>query len=139
MSPARWSSVSPSPTLQVVRVFNEFQHEDYARAGARATHDFSLQEGPLSGPSGPLPHTMEPQLRKFGLPSRLNKGVVELAADHTVRIVGVGRGRGGEGGDWCAWPGLVRSRGPGCWSWVCICWGILFIIRLLIVLPGCST
>lgn len=70
--------------MQVVRIFDEFEVEDYARAGSKATHAFRLQAGPLTGPRGPLPHTLEPHLRKCNLPTRLNKGVVELLADHEV-------------------------------------------------------
>lgn len=72
------------PKDEVEKVFAAFSHQDYARAGARATHDFRLVEGPLEGPMGPMPHTLEPQLRKLGLPVKLNKGVVELLADHVV-------------------------------------------------------
>lgn len=71
---------------QVERVFEEFGVEDYARTGSKATHAFRLQAGPLSGKHGPLPHTLEPHLRKCNLPTRLNKGVVELLTDHEVRV-----------------------------------------------------
>lgn len=73
---------------QVLELFDQFHHDDYARAGARATQDFSLPEGPMEGPRGPLPHMMEPQLRKLGLPTKLNKGVVELLAPQTVCTTG---------------------------------------------------
>lgn len=59
--------------LQVLKTFEEFEDLDYARAGSQATEEFQLSEGPLLGPNGPLPHTVEPTLRKYGLPTRLKK------------------------------------------------------------------
>lgn len=59
--------------LQVLKTFEEFKDLDYARAGSQATEEFQLAEGPLLGPNGPLPHTVEPTLRKYGLPTRLKK------------------------------------------------------------------
>jgi len=82
---ARTHTHTHTHTPQVVRIFDEFGVEDFARAGSKATHAFRLQAGPLSGPHGPLPHTLEPHLRKCNLPTRLNKGLVELLADHEVR------------------------------------------------------
>ena len=58
---------------QVMRTFEEFKELDYARAGSAATEDFELASGPLSSSLGLLPHTVEPLLRKYGLPTKLNK------------------------------------------------------------------
>lgn len=99
------------PHAQVKEAFDNFVHEDFARAGAKAVHDFRLTAGPLSGPAGPLPHTLEPQLRKFGMPTKLNKGVVELLADYTVGTRAVVGGQG------------ERGLGLGC-RWFCV-WGYL--------------
>jgi mRNA turnover protein 4 len=73
--------------LQVVAALEEVNEEDFARAGSTASEEFKLSAGPLSNAAGPLPHTLEPQLRKHGLPTKLNKGVVELLADHVVGVI----------------------------------------------------
>jgi len=70
--------------LQVLQMFEQFEVLDYARTGSKATEDFELPEGPVPGPTGPLVHTLEPLLRRYGMPTKLNKGVVELIADHVV-------------------------------------------------------
>lgn len=47
----------------MVQLFGSFEVMDYARTGSKATEGFELSEGPVEGPTGPLPHTLEPTLR----------------------------------------------------------------------------
>ena len=56
------------------------QVDEYARAGFEATREVQLEHGPLTS----FPHSMEPYLRKLGLPTKLQAGVVTMLADHVV-------------------------------------------------------
>ncbi|XP_075696634.1 mRNA turnover protein 4 homolog [Rhinoderma darwinii] len=60
--------------------FEQFKDTDFARAGNKATYGVVLDEGPLEQ----FTHSMEPQLRKLGLPTALKKGVVTLLSDYEV-------------------------------------------------------
>lgn len=64
----------------ISRRIEDFEAHDFARVGSTATETVELKEGPLEQ----FTHDMEPFLRKQGMPVRLNKGVVELVADHVV-------------------------------------------------------
>ena len=69
------------PLLLSRRWFDEYEQEDFARAGTVASKTVEL-------PAGPLPmfqHTMEPMLRtKLGMPVKLVKGVVTLIESCTL-------------------------------------------------------
>lgn len=61
------------------------KNKTFAKAGKRATATIELNAGPVIDENGyPLSHTLEPYLNKIGMPTKLNKGVVELIADTTV-------------------------------------------------------
>ena len=64
----------------VRRVLEEAEVDEFARAGAEATESIQLEAGPLTT----FPHSMEPFLRKLGLPTRLDNGVVTLMCSHVV-------------------------------------------------------
>jgi len=68
------------PISQVLEYFASFKELDYARAGHEVDETVTL-------PAGPLEHfafSMEPQLRKLGLPTQLQKGVITLLSDFVV-------------------------------------------------------
>ena len=54
------------------RWFEKYSEPDFARAGNVSTQTVMIEEGPLSSFS----HSMEPQLRKLGLPTSLQKGML---------------------------------------------------------------
>lgn len=77
---------------EVLNYFDEFMELDYARAGMPATRTFTVPAGVVYSTGGeqpaeddvPLPHSMEAQVRKWGMPTRLDKGKVTLDDDYVV-------------------------------------------------------
>lgn len=53
---------------------------EYARGGFEATETVILPEGPMEEFS----HSIEPHLRKLGMPTKLEKGIVTLYKSYTV-------------------------------------------------------
>ncbi|XP_072944985.1 mRNA turnover protein 4 homolog [Epargyreus clarus] len=64
----------------VLQWFKDFQEPEYARAGFVATRDVILPQGPLQDFS----HTIEPHLRRLGLPTSLERGVINLIKEYQV-------------------------------------------------------
>jgi len=65
---------------EVLEYFDSLSESDYARSGDIATETVLLKEGLLEQ----FPHSIEPQLRQLGLPTKLQRGVPALLTDHTV-------------------------------------------------------
>lgn len=69
-----------------IRYFDTFRPADFARAGTVATRSFTIPNGLVYSRAGEIPtsddepvsHTIEPELRKLGVPTRLVKGKVML-------------------------------------------------------------
>ncbi|PCH39977.1 mRNA turnover protein 4-like protein [Wolfiporia cocos MD-104 SS10] len=77
-----------TPPGEVLDWFADFQQPDFARAGNVAAQPVTLPAGPVmqqhSDPPEPFPHNEEPQLRRLGLHTRMERGVPTLDAPHTV-------------------------------------------------------
>ncbi|KAJ7134736.1 ribosomal protein L10-domain-containing protein [Mycena epipterygia] len=73
---------------EVLEWFADFQQPDFARAGNIASRTVILPAGPVlrhhSDPPEPFPHNEEPQLRKLGLSTSMNKGVPTLHTPHKL-------------------------------------------------------
>ncbi|CAG4965305.1 unnamed protein product [Colias eurytheme] len=66
--------------IDVLQWFKDFEDSEYARAGFVATKDVILPKGPLADFS----HTIEPHLRRLGLPTSLERGVINLIKEYQV-------------------------------------------------------
>ena len=83
---------SPRAPAAIKAYFAGFHPLDYARAGTTATRSFVLPAGVVYSRGGeipseedlPLAHSIEPTLRKWGVPTRLVKGRVELEGEYVV-------------------------------------------------------
>jgi mRNA turnover protein 4 len=73
---------------EVIEWFEDFKQPDFARAGNVASRTIVLPAGPVmrhwSDPPEPFPHNEEPQLRKLGLTTSMNRGVPTLTAPHKL-------------------------------------------------------
>ena len=69
---------------EIVRYFDTYFRKDYARSGFMATSSVELPAGPVLLNGEPFPHSLEPQLRKLGVPTQLQNGVVTLNAPFTI-------------------------------------------------------
>ncbi|KAF8627420.1 hypothetical protein AX17_006235 [Amanita inopinata Kibby_2008] len=73
---------------EVIEWFRNFKQADFARSGNNAARTVVLPSGPVmqrhSDPPEPFPHNEEPQLRKLGLSTYMNKGVPSLHNPHQV-------------------------------------------------------
>lgn len=64
----------------VQKWFDEYSAMEYARSGFRATETVTIEEGPQDE----FCHSIEAHIRKLGLPTKLDKGIVVLYKDYTV-------------------------------------------------------
>jgi len=66
---------------EVLKFFSEYNEEDYPRGGFVPEETIMLPQGPLIGP---FSHAQEPYLRKLGLPTQLQEGVINLTTDYCL-------------------------------------------------------
>ncbi|KAL1843681.1 hypothetical protein VTJ49DRAFT_381 [Mycothermus thermophilus] len=70
----------------LISYFSNLSQVDFARAGAVAPREFVVPPGPVYSTGGEVPaehdvpvsHTLEPELRRLGMPTRMVKGKVHL-------------------------------------------------------------
>ncbi|GAO14796.1 uncharacterized protein UV8b_04030 [Ustilaginoidea virens] len=78
------------PVQSIVEYFDNFEPVDFARAGVTSPRDFTIPAGVVYATAGevpvehdvPLEHTIEPELRKLNVPTRMVKGKVVLGDEN---------------------------------------------------------
>ena len=76
----------------IIDYFERYSQTDFARAGVTAAHTFTVPAGTVYSRGGelpedddvPLPHSVETTVRKWGMPTRLDKGKIVLDVPYTV-------------------------------------------------------
>jgi len=84
--------LSPRPPSKILEYLSSYSQRDFARAGVTATRSFTVPAGIVYSRGGeipkeedvPVPHSVEVTLRKWGMPTHLDKGRVMLNGDHEV-------------------------------------------------------
>jgi mRNA turnover protein 4 len=71
-------------TAEVAQWFAEYGEADFARSGDIATETVTLPVGPLPQFS----HAIEPHLRKLGMPTSLQKGIITMLKPMVVATKG---------------------------------------------------
>jgi mRNA turnover protein 4 len=84
--------LSPRSPSEILPFLSSFVQKDFARAGVTATRNFTIPAGTVHSRGGeiaaeedvPVAHSVEVTLRKWGMPTRLDKGRVMLDGDYDV-------------------------------------------------------
>ena len=80
------------PPAAICDFFESYSRTSFARAGVVASQDIAIPAGQVYSRAGqipveddvPLPAAMEPTVRKWALPTRLDKGKVMLDSGYTI-------------------------------------------------------
>ncbi|KAK5989986.1 Ribosome assembly factor mrt4 [Cladobotryum mycophilum] len=78
------------PAETIVDYFSTLSHVDFARAGVTANRSFTIPAGVVYSTAGevpeehdvPMEHSIEPELRRLGVPTRMVKGKVVLGDEN---------------------------------------------------------
>ncbi|VDP38445.1 unnamed protein product [Soboliphyme baturini] len=68
------------PLLDVAEFFKSNSVDEYARSGSVAAEAFKIDAGPLEQ----FQFSIEPYLRKLGMPTVLERGIIKLPQEYTV-------------------------------------------------------